>query len=296
MSPGGAILYTPSRQTPTREVHDSRAVTQERWGEEPIEGTFSITGLNGFELTLVDELHDEVRRRGFGRVRQQFIDLERNILADPHGQASIDHFKDTDAGQTARIVHTVSGPLADLVPGKQLAIKGTGLNVDRAPGRVRRSDLVDQFRITLDASRRQEEVAPDGIGGCLFVNKVYGVLRYRRPDGRLQEWMLMEQVEGGEPLPNVEIALARLSRSAPAITFGFRRERDPALAELLYQGPLGRYHERDVERFSDLAEVVGERLGYHSFDNPFNDLNGNNVLRQETDRGLRYTIIDVQSH
>lgn len=276
-------------------VTDSRAVVTERWGESPIDGTFSIVGPDGFELTLVDSLHDQIRARGMPGVRRDFLALEQRVMADPLGEDSLDHFKDTDAGQTARVVHPVTGSLADLIPGKRLALKGTGLEPERAPGIVRRSDLATQFRVTLDAQRRQQQKFPEGIGDCVKINEVYGILRYRRPDGRMQEWMLMERVEG-DPVPNVGIALARLSRNGPGMAFGFRADGDPALAEILYQGPLGRHYARDVERFSELGEAIGEQLGYSRFDNPFQDLNGNNVLRHDTEHGPQYTIIDVQSH
>jgi hypothetical protein len=275
--------------------NDSRAVARERWGATPIEGTFSIEGPNDFELTLVDELRDAVRERGMGNVRRDFLALERQIMDDPLGEASLDHFKDTDAGRTARVVHPVTGALADLIPGKRLALKGTGLAPLEAPGRVRRTDLSTQFRVTLEAQRRQQARFPDGIGGCVTINEVYGILRYRQPDGRLQEWMLMEQVDGN-PVPNAGIALARLSSSGPSMTFGFRAEQEPGLAEILYQGPLGRHYARDTERFDELGKTIGEQLGYPSFENPFADLNGNNILRRDTEQGPQYTIIDVQSH
>ncbi len=249
---------------------------------------------------MVDELRAAIQKRGFARTRKEFERLEDELDAEPFGATNIDEFKDTDAGLWARVVHAVTGPLADLIPGKQLVLKGTGRDMQATReyleiGGPSRTRLVDQFRATLEAARRQQKEFPDGIGGCVFIGDVYGVLRYKDDKGEIKEWMLMERARGPS-IPNVQIALARLSRNAPSKAPGFEVERDPALAELLYQGPLGRHYARPTERFSELAEVIGDRLGYSSFDTPFADLNGHNILREDTDNGPRYTIIDVKSH
>lgn len=76
------------------------------------------------EISLAPEIRAGIGRIGFRQAREAFRDTVGGILADPFGPTSIDEFKDTDAGRTARLVHRVVHPmLADIVPGKKLALK-----------------------------------------------------------------------------------------------------------------------------------------------------------------------------
>lgn len=270
------------------------AVEHHRFDIKAIEGTISIVG-EDFELTIVDGLHDAIRVRGFRIVRKQFDQLIKKILEDPFGETSIDAFKDTDAGQWARLVHRVEGPLADLVPGKKLAIKGTGLNMESTRkylemGGLRRAKLTDQFRKTLELSRAQQEKAPDGIGGLVFVNNIYGIVSYRKPDGQIQEWTLMEYVEDAKPMESHNIVMTSLG--GPSTKLGFESDKYPELAAFI-EAPFTPRDGRPV-LFEDLAKKLTRELGYHI--NEFGDLGGHNILEQRIPAGLKYTVIDVQSH
>lgn len=262
--------------------------------------TASIIGPNDFELTLGTELQHVITQGGLHRLRRDFQALTAGIMADPFGATCIDAFKDTDAGQWARLVHRVEGPLSNLVPGKQLAVKGTGLDMERTRrdlerGGPRRVDLTDQFRSTLLLSRTQKERAPNGVGNRITVNEVYGVVRWREADGRLQEWMLMEYVEGGKPVANVGKERV-LSRGGTILVPGFERADHPELAAIA-DGPYRPYGwQSELIPFSDLSDNIASELGLLAYDCPLTDLTGNNLLRQETANGPRYTIIDVQSH
>jgi hypothetical protein len=268
--------------------------TRESWHRtESIPETFSVVGEN-FEMTMDDSLRQAITERGFGRTRKEFLELISTILADPHGETSIDTFKDTDAGRMARLVHEVEGPLSDILPGKKLAIKGTGLDMEGTRSYLElngshRSQLTQQFRDTLLLSRAQKQVAPNGIGDLVSINEVYGVIRWQDPDTKkIQEWMLMEYVEGAEPVTNISIALSR-GGTVP----GFRREHDPELAALA-DGPYPSVYSHKLVRFSELGDHLAEKLGLITYGkHELSDLNGNNVLRQETADGPRYTIIDI---
>lgn len=290
--PQGWIVLAPLKRRPSRsEVMRGSgrlAVTEGRRGLETVPDTVSIVGPNDFELTVTGELYSSMHGE-FGEVRRQFQALTDQIMADPFGETCIDAFRDTDAGRWARVVHRITGPLTDLVPGKQLAIKGTGLDMQAARWQletngVHRSSLTDQFYTTLDATRRQQRNAPNGVGGLLFVNDVYGVVRWRRPDGAMQEWMLMENVVDGQPVENKWLLYSNGRGGEPS----FSRDEHPELAELAMD-------EMGKPRFKWLARRLDAALGYEE-GGPFGDLNGNNVLRQETAVGVRYVVIDVGSH
>lgn len=257
----------------------------------PIEGTVSIVGPDGFELSLVDELQSEILKLGFKNVRQQFSRLIEDILADPFGTNSIDISKDADQGQWARLVHKVEGPLANLIPGKKLAIKGTGLEPRMArtflEGGVKRAKLADQFRTTLRLSRDQKQKAPDGIGGSVFINEVYGLVSYTKPDGDLQEWLLMEHVDGGVPL-ETELVLHPLGRRYFEVF-------DPVQYPELYRLIMGDFMPPQgiVTPMGDLALSLSQHLGYAS--SQFGDFNNHGILKRTTPGGDKYTIIDVQA-
>lgn len=216
-------------------------------------------------------------------------------MRDPFGDTNIDTHKDTDAGKWARLVHRVEGPIAELVPDKKLAIKGTGLNMNLARtylerGGRRRSNLTDQFRNTLELSRKQQEYAPQGIGGLVMVNEVYGMLRYADSNGQQREWMLMEQVEG-TPVQNVELVQATIGRRG-GIEFAFSASEHPELAQLA-GGIL--QSQSEYTTFGSLRRALNRELEMPDFGfDSFSDLHGNNLLQHESpDGGVRYTAIDI---
>jgi hypothetical protein len=259
----------------------------------PIEGTTSFEGPDDFELTATDALREGIKAHGFGRTRREFTELIDKIMADPFGETNIDAFKDTDAGQWVRLVHEVTGPLSDLIPGKKIAIKGTGLDMQRGmhlgPSRDK---LSDQFRNTLRAQRAQSKLAPEGVEGSLFINEVFGIVSYRNKDGKLQEWMLMEYIEEGVPLEQY-----RLAMTSGGVQLGFLPDQYPELAGIA-AGRRGHETYRSTSMspilFKDLGKRLMGELGLYQHE--LDDLNGNNVLLQQTEQGPRYTVIDLQSH
>lgn len=268
---------------------DYRAVTYPRSGD-PIEGTVSIIGPENFELTVTDELQRLMLARGFKSVRRDFEELIVRIHADPHGDTNIDEFRDEDAGQMARLVHEVTGPLADLVPGKKLAIKSTGLNMRDTRrylelGGPNRSLLTEQFRETLALWRKQQKYAPEGVGGIIFVNEVYGIVSYTDDKGERQEWMLMEYIVDAKSVGNKQLVSSR-----GGIAMGFSAERYPELAQLAgYDSRL----DNQYMMFSSLRLAIEKALNERS---AIKDLNGNNILEQRDETGkVKYTIIDVAS-
>jgi hypothetical protein len=269
------------------------AIKESLYGAESIPETFSVVGAD-FEMTMDSSLHDAISRRGFGKTRNEFLQLTRDIMSDPHGENSIDEFKTTDAGRMARLVHGVTGPLEDLLPGKKLAIKGTGLDMEASrtfleANGPHRSFLTKQFRDTLLLSRAQQQLAPEGIGGLVFINKVYGVIRWRDDQtGGRQEWMLMEQIEGAKSVKNVNLAMSN-GDSVP----GFERSDYPDLA-VLTDNPYLPMDKDDFVTFADLSENLASALKLNPYGpNEISDLNGNNLLHQKTAEGSRYTLIDI---
>lgn len=270
-----------------------------------IEGTFSIVGENDFELTMTDAVRHMIKDHGgMARTRKEFEELIARLLADPHGETNIDHFKDTDAGRLVRHVHRVEGPLSELMGGKPLALKATGLDIEasRAMGLGSRSGLRDQFRSTLFVRRQLERIDPENamIDGVIGVADIYGVLSYRNPyDGKLQEWMLMENIEGADPMSNERIALAVLG-GGPNVALGFERADYPEMAAFYdkheYSGYQGRY-KRDLIGYKDIAKYLYKELKISPNSKVLDDLNGNNILvREQPDGSKQYFLIDIQSH
>lgn len=276
-----------------------------------IEGTYSVEANDGsFELTMTDEFRvamksavdSEGNALSFHDIRALVMEEIGRIEADTHGKTNIDHFRDTDAGRKARLVHAVEGHLADIVPGKKLAVKRTGLDQEYADQYLgaRRARLPEQFRNTLRLQRLFAENFPetDGlINGTVGVNEVYGVLKYQDPETEKPvEWMLMERVENAIPVENVGVTMASLG--APETQPGFSRQDHPELAKIVDgQGNFTRL--RDVILFRELSGAIMNTLGTWSSSNRrlLEDLNGNNILVSETlDGERRYTIIDIQSH
>jgi len=232
---------------------DYRAVISPRSGE-PIEGTVSVVGPDRFELTVTDELQKAVQTRGFKNVRHDFEELIARIHVDPHGDTNIDEFREEEAGQIARLVHEVTGPLADLVPGKRLAIKSTGLDMHSTReylemGGPSRNLLTEQFRETLALWRNQQRYAPEGIDGFIFVNEVYGIVSYTDEKAERQEWMLMEYIPNAKSVETLELAA-----SSGGIQFGFDVKKYPQLASVAGYDPRLDSH---YMMFSSLIKVIG---------------------------------------
>jgi hypothetical protein len=224
----------------------------------------------------------------------QLTELTERILSDPFGPTCIDAFKDTDAGQWARVVHEVTGDLADLIPGKQLAIKGSGMDMHKArtyleAGGTRRSTLIAQFEVTADLSKRERQAMSEGFTSPLHINEIYGafVAKSREP-GPPRQWMLMELVEDAKHVDNVRVALSR-GGTAP----GFDVAKYPELAAFA-AAPLPAKSDGLV-LFQDIAQKLNQQLGIPDRRSPLGDLNGNNILEQQTPDGPRYFIIDLQS-
>ncbi len=290
------------------ETHSTRANTDDmgslavddtfRKGSSPIpvEGTTSYVGPNNFELTTTDELRAAIKEHGFGATRREFGDLVRDILSDPFGENNIDAFVESDAGQWVRLVHKVTGPLEELVQGRKLAIKGTGLDMESGRkflGGARRVRLHEQFRTTLRAQRAQEQQAPEGVDGLIYVNKAFGMISYRDEGGKLQEWMLMDYVEDAEPVEEQRVVMS-IGGTKP----GFFASDYPELAELVNPHAAARARDGvmgdELILFEDLADHISRRLGLRHGE--LDDLGGHNLLKQDTPDGPKYTIIDVQSH
>lgn len=241
-------------------------------------------------------MHRAIQERGFGRTRKEFEDLIFRILADPHGETNIDEFKDETAGQVARLVHEVTGPLAELVPGKRLAIKSTGLDMHHTreyleAGGSSRTLLTNQFRETLELWRKQQQYAPEGVGGIIFVNEVYGIVSYTDDRGGRQEWMLMEYVPDAKAVTNIELV-----KIGGGFIPAFSIEQYPELAQLTGIDPRLDADKTHI-RFEELQKVIEEALHDWSRKSAIADLNGNNILEQRDENGrVRYTLIDIASH
>lgn len=98
----------------------------------------------------------------------------------------------------------------------------------------------------------------------------------------------MEYVENGQAVRNMSIALSR-----GGIAPGFRRNEYPDLAAIA-DGPLPSAWGHDNIRFSELGDRIASELELNTYGkHELSDLNGNNLLRQETPEGPKYTIIDI---
>lgn len=256
-------------------------------GEEVLPNGLVEINLSSGTMLLTADFREVVGGIGLEQFEQQLHKIIQQILADPFGENSIDEFKDTDAGQWARLVHSAD----QLVPGLKLAIKGTGLDMQKSRdylelGGLKRVTLSEQFRNSYRLCRAQQEHAPNGIGGKIFINKVHGLLTTMSEDGRLQEWMLMERIENGEPVQNIRVAL-----SQGGVGLAFSRDLYPELGVIADPYDLSR---GDVLLFDRLADEIGKKLGVGG--RALADLNGNNILVQDDAEGERkFTIIDVGS-
>lgn len=260
------------------------------------EGLTTIELSNGDELTMTRELGAAVEAIGLERLEHDLISLFARIAEDPFGPTNIDEFKDTDAGQMARLVHRVIGPLASIVPGKELAVKTTGLDMERTRKYLelagpQRSLLKDQFRATYSLRQKQDTQAPEGVGGIVDVLKVYGLVSRKDSDGKLQEWMLMDYIPHAQAVENIPKVL---SRGGIAMTFSAIEHPDLALlAEPSRK--FEQLHHHDTVAFRHLSDELSGALGDYS--GSFSDLNGNNLLQSTDSKGVsRYTVIDIESH
>jgi hypothetical protein len=263
--------------------------------EPPVDGVYSVVGPNGSAIQMTTELYDRIQERGAPIVWRQLHDEIEHILTEPFGETSVDALKDKPEGRWVRLVHEVTGPLADLVPGTKLALKGTGLQLETSRRNaslfgeaVERLSPSEQFGPSLEAWRRQQERAPDGIYGCLFINKPYGVLTYTDRTGATAEWLLMELIEDAQTMEQT-------------MTWGgggliFDNAKYPEMAALAAAatpngddqgGTMG------ATPFSSLGAAIAHELGY---DNPFRDVDGPNMLVQEINGRRVYTAIDILSH
>lgn len=280
-----------------------------RWGANGIDGTHSVEMMGlGFEMTMTEQVRAQIGDHGgFHKVRRDFEELIDRIMSDPHGETSIDGFKHEDGGKFARLVHEVTGPLEGLMgEDAPLAIKGTGLDVDKASmaGAVNRSKLCDQFRHTLFLERLFEEKGKDGkiSDGLIAVNNVFGVVKYRDTQTKqTKEWMLMEHIKDARPMENIGTSMSTLSLDASGqpsgVELGFNGNKHRELAKLVepnksWHGPI---------EYQALAEKIYEKLGIglHYKADPeglLGDLNGNNILVNTDEVGRKhYTLIDIKS-
>lgn len=239
------------------------------------------------------QLAEIIEARG-DAFESQLTQLTERILSDPFGSTCIDAFKDTDAGQWARVVHEVTGDLADLIPGKRLAIKGSGMDMHKArtyleAGGTRRKPLTAQFEATVELNQRERQAISEGFTSPFHINEVFGAFVSRSLEpGFSRQWMLVELVEDAKHVNNKRVALSR-GGTAP----GFDASEYPELAAYA-AAPLSAKSDGLV-LFQDIAEKLNQELGIADRRSPLGDLNGNNILEQQTSGGPRYTIIDIQS-
>lgn len=261
--------------------------------------------MSGFELTTTAEFYDQIRQiyGSASNLRQSFMDLRQSVLADPHGENNIDEFSHTDSGKYARIVQKLpkDSPLAQLVPGKPLAIKTSGIDMTYTrnvleSGEVIRSKLPEQFRNTKRFIKYMQMKHPRGfLDGTIDVADVYAVMREPSQEGEAEprEWMLMEYVSSARSLTSKwkGVRLSFSAKDEPQLTTAFLQDRDSGFQD--------QYH-----CFDDLA---GEMLKsyYNQVDLPiFNfmqdcliDMSGSNILfRKNPNKDeAPYALIDVHS-
>jgi|GEM_PF-3345485 len=262
--------------------------------DEPFKGrialanTVSMVGRDGFELTVTEKVHAAMLRRGSApQLRKWFTEETQRILDGPLGSTNIDTERETNL----RLVHAVQGPLAELLPERELALKGTGLDMSRQtqlPG-LRRVALTEQFRAMHSLGEKQRAVAPEGLGGLIMINEVHGVVAYHDPAlGQIREWMLMDRVTDAQP---VDEALV-FDGSGPTPRLAFKRSQYPMLANYADAGETESYDENIS--FMRVGRQVAEDLGYAV--DVIADLNGHNIFEQQTPDGPQYTIIDINGH
>ncbi len=250
---------------------------------EASDGT-AITINNSFYAKLASGYHRQVGLGALEAFLRDFGDRAQRILQDPHGPDSIDRERETHAGRWARIVHSIKdGPLVDFV-GAPIAVKGTGMEMDLAHQHLgdKRGDLLGRFYKLLEASKVQQERYPQGVGGCLFFNEPYAVIRYlEEPDGRMREWLLSPFV-GGEPMEDQQLAFVD-----EGYVSAFDPTAYPDLARIATSNPY------DPVLFPDLARAIAYQLDFSEYDSPVRDLHGGNIFAQKADGRDTYTIIDL---
>jgi hypothetical protein len=243
-----------------------------------------------FSLTLTQEAHQIVRSAGWLTTRKAIEAALTDALTNPHGELSIDQYKDTDAGRTARTVHRLPAAIEERL-GLPVAVKGTGLDVVRSiqMGLGSRANLTDQFHFMHRLYAAQQKYHPGGIGGVLSVNRPLGLIKHssNRPGQHTQEWLLMDRVVDAQPVEEMGICM-----TSGDIELAFDAHKYPDLAAIA--DPYGIFRDDDI-LFEDLATKVGEQLAPDIFSWELGDVVGHNILAQQRPDGRNtYILIDAQ--
>ena len=262
---------------------------------------------SGFCLSMTDKFYQFVKRRhgGIGQMCELFMELREAVLTNPYGEDNIDEFADTDAGRCARIVQKIPlhSPLADIVPGKQLAVKTTGMDMEATRKYLElfggeRAKLTSQFQATRKLISLMERNYPDGfLGGLISVADVYAVLSEPQQEGEYEprQWMLMEYIPNAQSVKQLDLVLSR-----GGVEPGFKGSQYPELATAVH----GEYSwtgadNKEIYSFRELVRAMLENpvdvrlCEEYPF---FSDLTGNNILetRDPNTNKPHYTIIDIQ--
>jgi hypothetical protein len=258
-------------------------------GEVALPNTVSIVGSDGFELTVTEKLHAAMLSHGsMPQLRTWFAEEAKRILANPLGDTNIDTGNETKL----RLVHAVQGPLAGLLPDRDLALKSTGLDTDHKKQLqgAKSVALTEQFRVMHSLGEKQRSVAPAGLGGLIMINEVHGVLAYRDPvTGKPQEWMLMDHIKDAQPVEQ----FWAMDASNPIAALAFQRGKYPLLARYTDSNAPATSYNQSIP-FKQTGSRIAEELNYAM--NGIADLNGHNLLEQQTPDGPKYTVIDINGY
>lgn len=243
----------------------------------------SILWKDGLEATVTPSFYQDLDTYNLRGVGVDFRSLTESIVTGKSPQTNIDRNAYPDEAED-RIIHRISGSLGSLVSGTQLALKAQPPNQNSLT--PDKSTPIKQFAITFEARRRQDRRAPAGINGCVFVNNVYGVFNQPAVGSNPREWLIMEEVVGGESIQNIEA-----EDGSTAHNLRFSSKEHPALAAIIAGS--GRTLQTNFPQFADLGRAVARQLGYPRFNNAFDDFHGGNILVQDLPDGPRYTLIDI---
>jgi len=246
-----------------------------------------------FYMSLTEEAHELAANSGWLPVRQEVESTIQRALRYPFGASSIDPFKDTEAGRTARIVHHLSRTGERLL-GLPVTVKGTGVNpayADQITGR--RMNLKDQFTLMHEAYSAQQATCPDGIDGILHVNRPLAYIVHpskRKIDPRPQEWLLMDRVVGGIPVKEQWVVLNN-GRTG----WAFEQSVYPDLAALATNGLRNSFSQSGLVNFRNVRKRLIDSLRPNTSLYNLRDVTGHNILQQTLPNGShKYTIIDLQ--
>jgi hypothetical protein len=281
---------TPLTDARTRDL-GREAVRQEyTWGGSElhrIPGTESIVGPKGFELTVTKELKNRAQGMSFGELRKEFEAAIEKIEKEPFGDANIDHFKDEDSGQWARLVHEVGGKLGSLAEHGKMVIKTTGLDMERTRKCLElfgphRSDLRTQFIRTLEVQRTMDKLKQEPSENSRYITDIFSVANVygyvSSGEGEDQrEWLLMDYAPGS-PMENIEYNAAVFS--GPSLRLGFDADENPLLADITGGSCW----------YETLQEAIKIGTGYAV---SLSDLTGNNIHKTGDGNDAHYTLIDV---